>query len=199
MRDWQKEFDERFPALLSDGPILTQDIKSFISELLEGKSEKPVFSIWKTIKLGTGLKTADDFRSVLKRDGFRVGDWANDLLGRPAFKAESEEREVDLVRVSVAELGFPNDATRADIYKRALEFGLELCPAEVGPQLRLRYSNQPMGEWLLIGMEPIADSDGDLKVFDVARHGDGIWLHGHCGHPVDFWSGDSQWVFTRRK
>jgi len=93
----------------------------------------PGFPVWKTIKLGTGLKTADDFREALKDGGFRIGDWANDILGKPAFKAAVEETEIDLVVVSVAELGFKKGATREDIYKRAQELGLEVCPSEVGP------------------------------------------------------------------
>jgi len=47
------------------------------------------------------------------------------------------------------------------IYAAAKERGLELCPAEVGPQLRLQYQDQ-LDEWLVIGMEPILGPDGTL-------------------------------------
>lgn len=150
--------------------------------------------VWKTIKLGTGLKTADDFRRALQRGGYRIGDWANNILGQPGFKAATEEKEADLAVVSVAELGFPNGATRENIYRKAQELGLKLCPPEVGPQLRLQYPNQPKDEWLLIGMEPITVSGGFLRVFDVARGDDGLWL-GSDGYPDSFWHGSSHWVF----
>ncbi len=64
------------------------------------------FPTWKTIRLGTGLQSADEFRGALKNGGFRIGSWGNDILGRPAFKAATKETEVDLVNISVAELGF---------------------------------------------------------------------------------------------
>ncbi len=137
----------------------------------------PKFKIWKTIKLGTGLKTADDFCEALKDDGFNIGDWANDILGKPAFKTATEEIEVDLVKVTVTELGFKKGARRDQIYKRVKELGLELCPPEVGPQLRLQYQDQPNGEWALIGMEPIADSGGNLHVFYVKRNDSELWLY----------------------
>ena len=177
-----------------DGP------EKFLRGELTLKLTERMFKTWKTVKLGTGLKTADDFRKALTNAGCNIGSWANDILGKPVFSVSSEETEVELVVVSVAELGFKNGATRKDIYKRAEELGFALCPSEVGPQLRLRYNDQPNGEWLLIGMEPIAVSDGDLRVFGVGRDDDGSqWLDGGCGSPVLVWSADLHWVFLRRK
>ncbi len=120
------------------------------------------WQVWKTILLGTGPKTADDFRKALKKGRHEIGNWGNDILGKPAFKVSETKIEVDLVRATVGELGFKNGATNAEIFERAKELGLELCPNEVGPQLRLQYEDQPTGEWLLIAMEPILDSGGSL-------------------------------------
>jgi hypothetical protein len=165
-------------------------------ELVVGPQE---FSVWKTIRLGTGLKTVDDFRHALKDNGDRIGNWGNDILGKLAFTVSDTETEVNLVVTSVAELGFKDGATRADIYKRAVELGLELCSPEVGPQLRLQYKDQPRGEWLIIGMEPISDSGGYLDVFVVEHVVDGRWLRGDYGGPDDFWGGSSRFVFVSRK
>lgn len=140
----------------------------------ENPWEEPV--IFKTIKLGTGLKPAHDFRNDFKGNNLNVSDYAYSMLENSAFATASSETEVDLVVVSVGELGFRNGARRDQIYGRAKEFGLELCPAEVGPQLRRQYADQPLNEWLLIGMEPIRDSDGALFVFLVERDGVGLWL-----------------------
>ena len=154
--------------------------------------------VWRTITIGTGLRTADDFRHALTSAGYRIGTWANDILGKPAFTAAAAESPLDLVVASVAELGFRNGATTADIYARAKSFGLELCPAEVGPQLRLQYADQPYGEWLFIAMEPISDSVGYPFIFDVERDGYGRWLHGGFGDPDNFWLGLNRFAFVRR-
>ncbi|MFA4999001.1 MAG: hypothetical protein WC514_03200 [Candidatus Paceibacterota bacterium] len=153
------------------------------------------FNIWKTIKLGTGLKTADDFRKSLKDNGFNIGDWANNILGKPSFKTVTEETEVDLVKVTVADLGFKKGARRDQIYDRAKDLGLELCPPEVGPQLRLQYRDQPNGEWALIGMELITGSGGGLGVFGVGCDYSGLWLIGGWGFPGGVWGPDCLWVF----
>ncbi len=65
-----------------------------------------------------------------------------------------EEIEVDLVRRSVRDLGFDHSTQLPELYAAATGTGLELCPEEVGPQLRLKYLDQPEGETLHIGMNP---------------------------------------------
>lgn len=155
---------------------------------------------FKTIKLGTGLKTADDFRKALKEANCSIGYLGNDILGKPAFKVADKETEVELIVVSNAELGFENGTTVKETYARAKELGLDLCPNEVGPQLRLQYKDQPKGEWLLVAMEPITDSVGNVGVFHVERRGDGkLWLGGSRGNPDHGWDASTRWVFLRRK
>lgn len=169
------------------------------SEVIVTEPKPADFQTWRTLKLGTGLKTADDFRKALNKIGC-IGDWADDILGKSAFMASDTESEVELVVRSVEELGFKDGATREQVYNRAKEIGLDLCPAEVGPQLRLQYKDQPKGEWLLIAMEPITGSGGGLDVFSVERNDGGRqWLSGRSGRPDYFWRGHNRWVFLRRK
>lgn len=185
--------DEHLRRIITD-----KTLRGKLAELIVGDaSSTSTFPVWKTIKLGTGLKTDKDFRQAIEKAGCRVSDWAADILGKPAFSAANEATEVDLVKVTVVELGFPNGATRHDIYRKAKELGLELCPSEVGPQLRLQYLDQPMHEWVLIGMEPMTGSGGSLKMFGVGRYDSGRWLFSYNGHPDGFWDGGDQWIFVR--
>ena len=174
-----------------------EGVKRFLAGETMAKETEHEFDIWKTIKLGTGFKTADEFRRALRDGGFRISGWASDILGNPAFKVASEETEVDLIKVTVAELGFKESVRRDQIYERAKEFGLELCPAEVGPQLRLRYKDQPNGEWILVAMEPIFASGGNPRLFPVGRNDSGLWLSGLWSPPARFWPADRRWVFCR--
>ena len=155
------------------------------------------FPTWKTLRLGL-YKTAYEYRKAMKSAKNKVGEWANGILGKAEFTCASQVTDVDLVVLSVAELGFKEGAKYSDICTRALELGLELCPAEVGPALRLAYKNQPKGEWLIIAMNAITDSDGDLNVFHVEHDNDELWLFGNNGHPDNFWGSVSRFVFVRR-
>lgn len=154
--------------------------------------------IWKTVRLGTGLKTADDFRKALKKAGMKIGDWGSEILSNPAFKTSETEMELDLVILSVASLGFKGGATVRDIVAMALEQGLQLCPAEVGPQIRLQYPDQKKDDSFLIAMDPISDPDGIPGIFDVVHDVSGrLRLNGNNGNPARPWGGYRKFVFVR--
>jgi len=187
---------ENLPAMDSDTMQRWIDDPKGLQEFLK-KLTLGSFKVFKTLKLGTDPRTADQFREAFKDGGFKISDWADDILGKTSLT--TKETDAELVVMSVGELGFKNGAKRKDIYKRALSLGLELCPAEVGPQLRLQYKDQPNGEWLLIAMEPIADSGGDLDVFGVRRDDYDFWLNSYDGHPDNVWDAGPRWVFCRHK
>ena len=96
---------------------------------------------------------------------------------------------------SVADLGFSNGASYKDICAKAIEIGLELCAAEVGPVLRLTYDDQPRGEWLRVAMEAIIDQ-GDSLIFQIGHDGNKLWLDADCGEPGRIWFCDDRFVFA---
>ena len=150
------------------------------------------FAVWKTITLGLN-QSPSEYRKALKANGYRVGDYADQILNKVKISGETQ---LDLVVKTVADLGFKDGARRDAIYARAKELGLELCPSEVGPALRLVYQDQPYGEWLRIAMEPITDSDGVLEVFVVDHDDDERWLLGDYDDPGYFWDAGRRWVFV---
>ncbi|MBU1032772.1 hypothetical protein KJ937_02475, partial [Patescibacteria group bacterium] len=151
---------------------------------LDPKELKP----WQNIKLGTHAK--DELVRELEVSDFHVSDWAKDMMAQDAFTVATEEIELELIVVTVAELGFKNGASFKQICERAKERGLELCPAEVGAQLRRQYQDQSYGEWLLIAMDPITASDGGLGVFRVGHGNGGFWLRSRNGRPGGPWDPD---------
>ena len=158
-----------------------------------------MFQVWKTIKLGTGLRSADNFCKAIKSARMRIDGWADDILGKKEFGWLAFEEEVELVAASVADLGFKDGASRWDVYTRAKGLGLDHCPPEVGPQLRLQYLDQPRGEWLYIAMDPITDSADRLRLFVVGTDDDAHWLSADRGYSNDILPGSDRFIFLRRK
>jgi hypothetical protein len=153
--------------------------------------------VWKTITLGT---FADSFalRNALDTKGCNIGGLAAEILARPTFVVSSTKTDVKLVAVSAAELGFETDTvTLTAIYARARQLGFELAAAEVGPQLRLQYIDQPMGEFLIVGMEPIKTWNGEPIILNVANGGAGLLLIGQDGRADAEISVISRFLFVR--
>lgn len=172
-----------------------------VDRLLDGKlklveAQPREFAVWKTVKLGLH-KSPKDYRAAIKSAKMKIGDWGDDILGR--ISCSQVEVDLDLVELSVGDLGFKGSARYADICTKAVELGLELCPAEVGPALRLQYGDQPRDEWLRIAMEAIADRGGDRLIFLVGLDSDGLWLGASSGHPGAVCPADDRFVFVRRK
>ena len=175
-----------------EGEMWLRGLNKFLRK--ENPWEKP--ETFKIIEVGT-FNDVKSLRKALEESGARISDWAGDILNKT--KLSKSKQSLDLVALTVAELGFPKGAKLEDIYKAAKNQGLDLCPAEVGPQLRLQYPDQPNGEWLVIAMEPINDSDGDLSLFLVEHLGAGRWLGADYGGPDDLWGAGGRFVFIRRK
>jgi hypothetical protein len=172
--------EERIPSAQSDGVNLN----------------KPAhFQIWRKIALGT-YKGVDAYRRALDSAGIKIGDAADEILGRPAFSYGTMKTDVDLVLVSAADLGVETESSLAGVYKHARQVGLELCPAEVGPQLRLDYRNQPLGEALDIAMEPLATYSGDPTILTLVNWGTGLALISRDGRSEAMVSPTSRFVFA---
>jgi len=150
-----------------------------------------------TIEIGG--QTEQELEAALEDAGFRISDYAHHMLRHEDFTTAKNPEQADLVRLTVGDLGFDHDPTTDEIYQRAQELGLELCPAEVGPHLRLDYKDQPLGEWLRIAMKQISDPGGSPSVFRVGRLADGTWLNYYWALPTGEWDSDNRFVFRLRK
>jgi hypothetical protein len=156
-----------------------------------------VLNVWKTVSLGE-FPNSFALRNALDAADCGVGDLAEEILARPTFIPASSKADVDLVVITVAELGFAvESASLRDIYSRAEKLGLDLAPAEVGPALRLQYFDQPIGEFLHVGMKPITTWKGDPGIFVVANGGAGLILIAQNGSADTRMSASSAFLFVR--
>jgi hypothetical protein len=161
-----------------------------------GLVSKPAhFPIWRTITLGTH-KGVDAYRRALDSAGIKIGDAADEVLGRPALPYGTMKTDVELVLLSATDLAVESESSLADVYKRARQVGLELCPAEVAPQLRLEYRDQPLGEALNIAMEPVATHSGEPTILALVNFGTGPALVGSDGRSEFMVSWTWRFVFV---
>jgi len=178
------------------------------NQLRRNKSPSPVMPqvqvrsavdvpVWKKITVGS-FSDLRALRSALIAVGCVIGGSAEEILARPGYTLNATQADVELVAVSAAELGFRTaTASLGQIYARAQRLGFELAAAEIAPQLRLQYFDQPIGEYLVIGMEPIKTWQGEPVILTVANGGAGLILIGQDGRADAEVSVASRFLFVR--
>lgn len=163
----------------------------------------------KTIKIGTGKKEDEDFRSAMESVGREVEGHAIGCMGDLNFNVSKVEREIDLVIMTIAELGIAGkapmsemrleeednskkSATQREVYERIRELGCEICPMDTAPELGSQYSEQPVGEFL------IALSDlGAGFVFTLAHDKTGKRFSIDLTFPERRWSVEYRVAFVK--
>ena len=173
-------------------PEIYKKIPESVTYLYESFPKNKILR--KTIELTE--KSPQEYEEELIKQGYQIGDYAKQILKK--VETLKQKEDADLVSFSVAQLGFPSGATLKQIYDKAKELGLELCPPQVGPELRLSYTDQFMNEYLVVAMDPINDSEGSPGLLSVGRSSVGEWL-GYDGRVGSEWDGDGRFVFRSRK
>ena len=160
----------------------------------------PVFPVY--LEIETGGRSKEKLLTALKADGCEASTWAQDIMGKPAWKP-GKKQTVKFARVKVSDLGFTNPKklpTTREIWERIQELGHSLCEPGDGPAIRLALKDQPRGDYFWTAMEQISGSDGRPRVFIVECGGVGArWLRAYWVYPGDEWDLDNEIVFRLRK
>ncbi|MEK7498461.1 MAG: hypothetical protein AAB611_01215, partial [Patescibacteria group bacterium] len=145
------------------------------------------------------MKTPQEWEEELKKKNINISDRAREMLYHKDFITLKEPETIDLVRLTVADLGFLRATTTQQIFDRAQELGLELCPPEVGLAQRLKDTNQPIYGWYSPAMKQISASDGDPSVFELEHYVGGLWLNIDWAGPDNEWNPVNTFVFRLSK
>ena len=118
------------------------------------------------LRLGT-CGSPDELRKAIMVKRCVIGGRASEILER--MPISQRKIRVKIVETLVTELGFKNGGRLAEIFFAAKDQGLELCPAEVGPQRCLQSENCRTDEELYIAMKPVVSTSGLLCSFRVCQ------------------------------
>jgi hypothetical protein len=157
------------------------------------------FPVWKTVQLGVYKNSLEYESAISATHILDISDDAVQWMRAPTFAYAPALTTVQLVKVRIDDiLPYREFYMFADVVAAAEQRGLDLCPAEVGPALRLQYIRQPVGEWLTIAMSRMEGLfPGVLCVFSV--------MHDRSSHPAlrvqkvsRFRGGSHELVFIHR-
>jgi len=189
------EINENTKAYIGEwNSTIFQTIKNYpnIKHFYESFPESKIFM--QTLETDPTINSPKKAEEALKAKNIYLSDWGKDILSKTKFSKKAQTYE--LVQFTVEQLGLHDGATTDEIYKKAEEADLDLCPAEVGPHLRLVYKGK---DWKFIAMKQILGCDGDPNVFSLDAGDAELRLHGHWADSGDRWYADFRFIFLSRK
>lgn len=146
-----------------------------------------------------GGKSVDQLEQEIEQANIRISEFTKGMLHSKDFTILPNPKMLDTVRLRVADLGLPGNPTTDQVYQRANDLGLDRVPAETGVRYRLKYTNQPLYEWLNMGMKQIIDPRVDPRVFALYRDEAGLHLDYEFANPGNGWHPEAELMFTLRK
>ena len=161
---------------------------------------RPDFRVLSEIRRGLCTEGASLLRKLRQR--YNIPDEVEELLLDKSFDPSPLPETVTLVAVRGEDLGLTAQYTRRQFFRRARRYGLRTCRQEDALLLRLAYPNQPCGEWLIVGMDPIRRSKQGN--WDVCFHVEHVVKGDPTVRPATSWVVDSSrpdytWVMVRSK
>lgn len=167
-------------------------------------------TIIRVIEVG-GLTKSQLFKK-LEQHSILMNDYAKMLFADDNFTTSDLTYSLKTVELTVRGLGFPEGATTAQIFKRAKEIGLDLCPLELGPHLRLQYLDQPEGSMgkpsfqhqapygsITIASDILTEDENFPKGFYLRRIDGLLWLRGYRAGQQHVWKSDDHFIFLSNK
>lgn len=85
-----------------------------------------------------------------------------------------------------------------DIVHAVHAVGLELCPMELAPYLRLQFLEQPEGSLITVASNKPVQSDTFPNGFYLSRSTESIWLRGYLSTEDWMWSPESIFAFVQK-
>jgi hypothetical protein len=193
--------------LVLDGKRDPSKIANIYQAILEGSvtaSFAPITPSWREedgviyFKVVSDATTGEDWIKRLEGNGFRVGDYAKQVLRSPDFKpTNGVTTEVAVLKGMLFE---DNDRITKKIRAEADKRKLLKPNAELACLIREKFTDkeiEAMGLWYIVAMhEPINDSDGGPVLLYADRCVDGRWLDACSGGPGRRWYRDDGFAFA---
>jgi len=142
--------------------------------------------------------TGEDWITRLESKGFRVSDYAKQVLRSQNFKPTNcVTTEVAVLK---GVLFLDNDRITKNIRAEADKRKLSKPNAELACLIREKFTDKEIEAmdllWIVTMHEPINDSDGDPNLLNADRDDDGRWLSAYNDGPDDRWHRGNGFAFA---
>ena len=132
---------------------------------------------------------------ALRKNDVLINEYGEQLLDLDVFTTSQPVLSIDVVILSVSDLGFLETPTTEMLFGRARYMGMELGPIELAPYLRLQYLDQPKGTLITVATERADLGKSDPSGFYLQRRDEGLWLRGYKADASHRWELSDLFIF----
>lgn len=161
--------------------------------------------------ISIGGRSKTELLELLAASGVQLNSLATNLFEDGRFTTSPVSIVVRTVEASVGDLGLTDGGTFAEILAHASERCLLPCPLELGPHLRLQYTDQPEGSAgkpqtrnqapygsLTVASMPVSVDESVPCGFYLRRIEGVLWLRGYQSWPGHHWNPGDRFIFVEQ-
>ncbi|MDN4607243.1 helicase [Sporosarcina highlanderae] len=164
--------------------------------------------IRRTVEVGGFTKS--QLIHKLKKESILMNELGETLLDDDRFTTSDRKYIVETVEIAVQDLGFLEGGTITQIFEKANQLGLKLCPLELGPYLRLAYLDQPEANLnghqqhkapygsITVASQILTENHDLPKGFYLRRIDGVLWLRGYVCDDTHIWEPDDHFIFVKQ-
>ena len=152
--------------------------------------------IWKVID-SIEFKSSFECLDDLKKKKINVSVWVEDIVKLNNYKYKKIKNPIKLTRKFVRDFNFNTATELQEIYKKAKEFKLKLVPPEIALYSRLKYNEQPNGEWLRFAtpFDSMIDCDGTPHLPKLGKSLGQYFIETYWSYPKAIFHPHNEFVF----
>ena len=103
--------------------------------------------IWKKIEK-INYENINALLESFKKKNIKTSPWIDNIFRKNNYSFKGIKLPIELIRISLKELGFTGPTELQEVYKASSNKGLNLVEPEIALVCREFYLEQPTGEWL---------------------------------------------------
>ncbi|GGP11846.1 helicase [Oceanobacillus neutriphilus] len=151
--------------------------------------------------------TKSQLMQRMKENKILLNELAEKLIASDYFEVSNECYQAKIIEIAVKDLDFVDGATTSQLFSKAANLKLHLCPLELAPYIRLAYLNQkegydahqlknraPYGS-ITVASKIFCEDISVPKGFYLRRIQGDLWLRGYIADEEHVWNPDDYFIF----
>ncbi len=155
--------------------------------------------VWKKVKKNTHKNITQCLKDLDKK-GFVLSPWIKNIYKNKKNKIIFTNKDFNLYRVKLTDLGFKKPTKLKDVYKVIKKKNFDLVSPDLALRARFLYLNQKKGEWLRFAtpLNSMFDTDGIPHLPKLGRALGKYFIETYWSYPNAIFHPHNEFVVTRK-